>query len=397
MINSISSYNTDSTKRHKNVSFTAKPFPVELAQFFKRAILNSEIKTIDVKCHASPDEDTVNSALAVINDWLKKNGKKISVCVNYNKTKGLYARPLKKEIKKGSKPSDLTLIFDFNGKSKVPKSFMDVFEKTKSENIFGFDHHTKTKETFDGNLYIDDTAKSTCGIVFRFFEALGEKISKKSLKNLYCGMLSDYQKSGLVDIKNSKLIKLPDLDLDKNSKEVLEKIETQLSEKAKAKIYKHLDVLSHLTEKEKSFQKRLFKETKVTPKGNLAYVVLEPNDKDWLKLGMKNARTTILLRNWRLNAINNKTNDIFRPQQKEELKNLKGAIIFYRSGGAYQMSTHSKDNYAERLTNYVIKNINPDLQLYGHPTRRGGRILSLQKDEVEKFINGFLDSADKVD
>lgn len=395
MINCIPGYSINSNNRHKNVSFKAALFPVETAQFYKRAILNPKVKTIDVLSHASPDEDTVDSALTVINDWLKKNGKKTFVCVNYKKTKGLYSRPLKKEMKKGSKPSDLTLVFDFNGKSKVPKSFMDVFEKTKSENIFGFDHHTRTDETFDGNLYIDDTAKSTCGIVFRFFEALGEKISKKSLKKLYCGMLSDYQKSGLVDIKDSKLIKLPDLDLDKNSKEILEKIEAQLSEKEKAKIYKHLDVLSNLTAKEKAFQKRLFKETKTTPEGNLAYVVLEPNDKDWINLGMKNARTTILLRNWRLSTLNNKENDMFSAQQKEKLKNLKGAIIFYRSGGAYQMSVHSKDNYAERLTTYIRKNTS--LKIYGHPERQGGRILSLQKDDVEKFINGFLDAADKID
>lgn len=397
MINSIPSYSIDSKKRHKNVSFKAALFPVETAQLYKRAILNPKVQTIDVKCHASPDEDTVNSALSMVDNWLKKNGKQVSICVNYKKTKGLYSRPLKKEIKKNSKPSDLTLIFDFNGRSKVPKSFIDTFKKTKPKNRWVFDHHTRTDETFDGNLYIDDTAKSTCGIVFRFFEALGEKINKKSLKKLYCGMLSDYQKSGLVDIKNSKLIKLSALDLDKNSKEVLEKVEAQLSEKAKTKIYKHLDVLSNLSDKEKEFQKRLFKETKTTPKGNLAYIVLEPNDKDWLNLGMKNARTTILMRNWRLNTLNYKGNDKLTAQQKEELKNLKGAMIFYRAGGVYQMSIHSKDNYAERLTNYIRKNINPDLKAYGHPERQGGRIFSLQKDDVEKFINGFLNAADEVD
>lgn len=398
MINSILSYNINGNKRHKNVSFKSALFPVETAQLYKRAILNPKVKTIDVYCHASPDEDSVDAAMATVKDWLRKNGKETSICVNWKKTKGLYARPLKKDIKQNSKPSDITLIFDFSRKSKVPKSFIDTFEKTKPEDIWVFDHHPKTDETFDGHLYIDATSKSTCGIVYRFFETLGEKLSKKSLERLYCGMLSDYQQSGLVSIKKGILTKLPTLDLDKNSKEVLEKIEAKLSEKSKKKVYEHLDVLSNLTKKEKEFQKWLFSEVNVTPKGNLAYVVIEPSDKKWLELGMKNGRTTPPIKDFCLRALNESKNDeMFSAEQKEKLKNIKGVIIFYRAESVYQMNIYSKDGYAQKLIKHVKSNINPKLKDDGNSNRASERISSLEKADVDKFINDFLESADKVD
>ncbi len=377
-----------------NASFRAAPMPVKTAKMFNSIMLNPNVKTADIFCHASPDEDTVNAA-KVINNYLKKSGIKTSFCVYGPKLKGLFLGHGKFNIKKDQKPSDLTIILDFISESKISKSFVNIYNESK--NIIGFDHHQKTHDKLKGLFYNDDSAYSCCGIIYRFFESLGEKLSKSDLKSLYCGVLSDYQKSKLITFDNFKLVKLPALNTDKNSKEVLEKIESQLSEKQRNKIYTHLDVLSKLTPEEKSFKENLYSKVKVTPNAKLAYVIIDPDDKEWISLGMKNTKTSPILRNLRLKLLNGVQNDnIFTPEQKEQFKNLKGAIVFYRAGNVYQMSLHTKNQYATDLIEYIKKNLNPDLVAGGHPDRAGGRIFSLDKNEINTFINNFLIAAEKL-
>lgn len=400
------SWNDKLNTKNKPVSFKARPIPADVLYTFKKILANKKLKTIDVFCHASPDDDTVNSAAPVIR-LLKKYGKEVYVCVNKKKTKELFFSPT--NIKKDSNPSQGTLTLDFNGYSKVPTSFKELFRKTDSKNIFGFDHHLPNEDTFKGNLYIDISAKSCSGVIFRLFEGLGEKLHKKDLKNLYCGMLSDYQKSKLVKIEKGKLIKTEYLDADKNSKEILDKLEKKLSEKDKTQIINHLDVLANLSPIEKQFMKRIFSEVEVTKNGKMAYLVIDAEDADWKALGMDNFRTSEILRYLRLKLINNvQASEKFTSEQKLKMQNLQGAAIFYRAESVYQISMHSKPDGVEctELLEQAMKNFSKYAQEKGstlkidgggHPHRAGGRMHSLEKEDVKQFVKSFMDAFDKID
>lgn len=395
----VSALNTATpSKNSARVSFGAKPMPLDAAKYIKSKILDSGVKAVDVYCHASPDEDTVNSA-KVINNWIKRQGKITSFCVSSQKLKGLFLGHGQFKIKKDEKPADLAMILDFSSESKVSRGYLELLKKSK--NVLGIDHHQVSDDNLDCHFYRDTSAASCCGIIYRLFESLGEKLNKSDLRSLYCGVLSDYQKSKLVKFQNfdkgRQLVRLPLLEADKNSKEVLEKIESQLSTKEKAKIYKHIDVLSDLKPSEKAFRKRIFSDVKTTNNGKLAYVIIEPKDKEWISLGMKNSRTSPILRDLRLRLLNGINYDeAFSSEQRQKFQNIQGAIVFYRAGGVYQMSLTTKNDYANKLMAYIRENINPNLIGGGHPDRQGARIFSIEKNQVTDFINSFLTAAENI-
>lgn len=388
--NSVSEINYKS-----GISFKAKPFKYDEALRIKNRMLS--FNTYDVYSHTSPDEDTINAAKVIIRK-LKEYGKQASLCVNKRKARCLFFSHGNNNFKHDANPADLAIVLDFNARAKIPSLYKEIFNATDPEKIIGFDHHEKTTDPIRADLYSDNTAKSCCSILYRYFEALGEKLSKNDLKSLYCGMLSDYKKSKLVDFKDSKLIKLPALEDDKNSKEVLERVEAQLSDKAKVQIYKHLDVISNLTPKEQSLRKRLVNDIQVTPNGKLAYIIIPVNDKQWHSMGLDTTRNSQILSDLRLRLINDVQNDgLFSPEQKEKLKNVQAVIMFYGMKTAYKMSVHSKDDYAMRIIDYVIETTKPAITPGGHPNRAGGRIASLDKNDVDNFIKGYLTAAEKID
>lgn len=403
MITINTNYNLNRVKTNKSPSFGAKVIPYHVSSEYKKLLLKG--KTVDIYCHMSPDDDTVNS-MKTFAGWLKRHGKQVSVCINPKETKDLYFKPEKYTIKTGSQISDavlpdVALVLDFNGKSRIDKAYREEFEKCKPENVVCFDHHIPMENPIEGNVYRDETAMSCCGIVYRFFESIGEKLTKKELKSLYCGVLSDYRKSRLVEISNNELIKFPKLDEDKNSKEILERIEKQLDKKDKVQIYRHLDILSNLTKEEKALKKYLYSKVEVTKNGKLAYVVLDPEDEAWRSVGMDGTRTSTIIRELREKLVSDKTNKNFSPEQQKKIKDVKGAIVFYRkkdtTDSTYQMSFTAKGNYAQKIVDYIRENINPNLEEGGHPNRRGGKIYSIAQNEVNAFVNSFLTAAEKVD
>ena len=331
---------------------------------------------------------------------LKKIGINNCICGKPEQLRGLYLNGLK-EIKAVKTQPDLIVTLDFNEAKRIPKLFKKIFQKNKPGNVVGLDHHLKTNSIL-GSFYIDDTARSCSGIVYRFAEALNIKLSKPAYESIYCGMLSDYQKHELISIKNGQLIKNPKLYDDKNSLEVLEKVEKEAGEDSKIKVLKHLDIMNNLSDREKTFNTKLFSSINTTPNGKLAYVVIDPHDKQWRELGMDNDRNSLILRNLRIALLNSGEKDSpFTLGQKELFKNTKASMIFYRTSpnkhGLFQMSIHSKDGYAQNLINYIKTNIDPNLEAGGHKDRAGGRVRSLGKTEIEKFINYFLTAAEKVD
>lgn len=382
-------------------AFSAKPMPVDVANKMKAKLLDSAVKHIDVYCHASPDEDTVNS-MKVIANWLKKLGKSFSVCVNTKGASNLYFNPKDYPVRTDDALADLALLLDFNGEERVPAKYLENFRRT--QNVIGFDHHGKADTFIErGDIYTDTSAKSNCGIIYRFFESIGEldRLSLDDCKSLYCGMLSDLGKSKLVEVREKQLYKLDRYyeDGNENSREIFEKIEAKLGESDKTEIYKHLDILSNLTREELDFQKRLFSDIQITPNGRLAYVIIKPDDEQWINLGRDNTRTSTIINDFRKRIMGADLPPYLSTQEKEKLRGVKGAMVFYTisKNGPYQMSIHSKDGYAERLRMYIKGHINPDLQAGGHSNRQGGKAASMEQRDIDAFINSFLTAAEKVD
>lgn len=394
MISYINSFNAK-----RNTSFRAKPIASENVRWISDIGKNPKVKRILIVPHESPDDDCTRAAEYFYN-LFKNMGKKVAIFINPPETKGLNFNHKKYRIYKSTKRPDKVVVVDLNSSEKLSPEVKSILKEIKSEDIFCVDHHTKSEKTIEGNLYIDTSAKSCCAMCYRIAQARGKKLSKSDLKALYCGILSDYQKSKLVKFKNNKLIKLSALDKDINAKEVLEQIEKQISEEDKIRIYKHLDILSNLTQEEQAFRKTLFSEVQITPNGKLAYVVINPNDKQWQRLGMHNTRTSAILRDLRVRLINGvQTDKIFSEGQRKLFKNLKGAIVFYRdaqrSDSKYRFSMHGKVDYAERIVNYV-KKINPAVEGGGHPDREGGGIKSLSENKIKELVNNFLTAAKHV-
>ncbi len=141
----------------------------------------------------------------------------------------------------------------------------------------------------------------------------------------------------------------------------------------------------------------MINQVQLIPNGKLAYVVINPGDKQYKALGGDNVRTSAILADLRLRLTNGINNDeLFSAQQKTKLEKLDGAIIFYPTTMGYQMSMHTKNNHAQRLIEAVRK-LNPDLIAGGHPNRVGGRILSRKKEDIQAFIDGFLNASESLD
>lgn len=405
LINAINNYNIvkNHVKEQKQIAFKAAPFPFTWRNKILAAI--DEARTIDLYVHAFADDDAAN-ACKVMAEFFKSRGKKVNICIGRKGMNTLFSKFGARKSKTDS-PADLTFVVDFNAQERIPSSFRKIFYKNNSCRIYGLDHHTQAQDYINGNIYGDNSAKSCCGIVYRFFESISmdDKIGKKNLQRLYCGMLSDYTKTELIKVKNNKLIKLKALDKDENSKDVLERIEAQLNGEQKAEVYRHLDVMSNLTDKEKAFRKRLISEIKTSPNGKLAYIEINPDETTWAELKMDNYRTSTILRDLRVRIIDGVRHDnLFDNSKKEQLKHAQGAIIFYRvqrsKGDLYQMSIHSKGNYATRLIDEArrlwYKQTNVHFEAGGHDNRAGGRIFSFSQQDADKYVDCFVQAAENL-
>lgn len=375
----------------QNVAFCAKKMPTEVSKTLMKKF--SAGQSFDIYLHSSPDEDAINSAKLIYN-WLKKMGKDVYICVHEHDTKGLKFNPKKYKIKQGSKPSDIAIVLDFNGNDRVPKPFDKMLKRYSPDQLVIIDHHIKSNRALNGFSYVDLTARSCCAIIYRFFESIGYKLTSSDSRNLLCGIISDGVKSKILKLKNNRLLKTKSLD--KNSHEVLEGVQKHLGPKDRMKIYTHLDIISNLNHREKIFRKRLVREIQVTPNGKLAYIVINPGDKQYAALGGDNVRTSAILADLRLRLTNGINKDeLFSNQQKAKLEKIEGAIIFYPTTIGYQMSVHTKKEYAQCLIEAVRK-INPGLIAGGHPNRAGAKIFSNKKEDIQAFINSFLNASEAL-
>lgn len=381
-----------------NIGFGAKPIPKSVIDKTKKDLLDKNINRIDIYCHSSADEDTINSAKVFYN-WLTKNGKDVKICVPKAEIEKLYFSTKDYNLKGCNNViPDKSVVLDFNSKERLGASYTDLFNRNSHQNIIGYDHHTPSN-MLKGNFYIDDSAKSCCGVLTRFFEGLGEKLSKNDRKNLYCGMISDYKKSGLLSLNRTEngynLIKKDKLLKDKNSLEVFNKLDKSLDNKDKQEIYIHLDPLARLTSDEKILQEKLYSQLNVSPNGKMAYVIIPPNDKLWKKVGMDTPTTSEILKDIRTQvSTDSQKAEFLSDEQKLKMKDVNTVIAFYQKDNEYRMSIHSRSNSALKLIDYIKENINPNIIAGGHSDRAGGKVDSLKKEDVNNFINSFIKASD---
>lgn len=379
-------------QRMANVSFKANVMPKNQAQHIDN-ILHSG-KSVDIFCHSISDEDTFNSATAFYN-YLKQEGINARIIASggksnfgYDTTK--YNIIQANEINEKTKKADVALCVDFSSKDRLNSNVYKHLQKYDTSKIVGIDHHddkNKLHSSFNQitkvyeknqvpeleakNYYIDSSAKSNCGIIYRFFEALGKTPSKEITRALYTGFCDDTAKS-----KSG---------LDKNSKEVKSKLSSALNLFDIAKIKKHFIDKTMLTKEERAFEKKLPSRVQYSQNGKMAFIEITNDDEEWNNIGRNTEKASIILGK-------------FRKATLEKNKNLESVAVFYpcSDGETYKMSITSNNDYAMKIVNYAKEHYSRDIIAGGHPERCGGSVLASNPIEQHNWVNYFVKSADKI-
>lgn len=378
--------------RMANVSFKANVMPKNQAKHIDN-ILHSG-KSVDIFCHAMSDEDTFNSATAFYN-YLKDEGINARIIAsggkdNYNYDTSKYNIIDAKDVNENTQKADVALCVDFSSKDRLATNVFKHLQKYDAKTIVGLDHHddknkiipdfnqvTKAYEKNNvpemeaKNYYVDSSSKSNCGIIYRFFEALGKKPSKEISRALFTGFQDDVSKD-----KSH---------LDKNSKEIQSKLIKSLNIIDLAKVGKHFIDKTKYTKDEKEFAKGLGQRTQYSNNGKLAYVEIKAEDKEWNKIGRNTERVVKILGKFRKQTLSNN-------------KNLEAVAVFYpcSDGVTYKMSLLSNKDYAMKMVDYVKDNYKKDLVAGGHNNRCGGTIQTTNPEEQHAWVNNFIKASENI-
>jgi len=375
-----------------NVSFKANVMPKNQAQHIDN-ILHSG-KSVDIFCHSISDEDTFNSATAFYN-YLKQEGINARIIAsggksNYDYDTSKYNIIQAKDINDNTKKADIALCVDFSSKDRLNSNVYKHLQKYDTSKIVGIDHHddkNKLHPDFNQvtkiyeknqvpaleakNYYIDSSAKSNCGIIYRFFEALGKTPNKEITRALYTGFFDDTAKSKC--------------ELDENSKEVKAKLSSALNILDFGKIQKHFIEKTMLTKEEKAFAKNLKNRVQYSKNGKMAFIEIKNDDEEWNNLGRNTEKTTIILGK-------------FRKKLLDKNKNLESVAVFYpcEDGITYKMSITSNKDYAMKIVDYAKEYYSKDIIAGGHPERCGGSIVTSNPIEQHKWVNYFINSSNQI-
>lgn len=375
-----------------NVSFKANVMSKNQAQHIDN-ILHSG-KSVDIFCHSMSDEDTFNSATAFYN-YLKDEGINARIIAsggkdNYNYDTSKYNIIQSKDIDENTSKADVALCVDFSSKDRLATNVFEHLQKYDAKTIVGFDHHDgKNKITQDfnqitqayaknkvpemeaKNYYIDSSARANCGIVYRFFEALGKKPSKEVAKSLFTGFQDD-------SFKNNS-------HTDKNSREIQLKLLKSLNLIDLVKIDKHFFNKIKLTSEEKVFKKGLAERTQYSKNGKFAYIEIKNDDKEWNNLGRNTEKTVTLLNKYRKKLLSKN-------------KNLEAVAVFYpcNDDRTYKMSMHSNKDYAMKIIDFAKDNYSKDIVAGGHSNRCGGTIQTTNPEEQHQWVNNFIQASENI-
>ena len=381
-----------------NINFQANPISKKQAQFLNQKLVNANY--VDIICHSLTDEDAMASAKAI--QWyLKKQHTPQRIILNHGEDtwgyphKGRILDTAVSELPK-ERP-DTVLCIDFSSTSRISKNVIDYIKQAKK--IFCIDHHedgdivpdihpitrSLSQKEIDAlpitNIYVDTSAKSCSGIVMRLFKTLGITPPVRIWQQLFCGMTDDLRKNHCIKYNETlNPIKLELMNKDQYTSDLYSAIESELFPKEREVVVKHLNVLANLSPDEMKFKESL--PTKMKKTAKLGYVVIPDGDKEWANLGGDNKKTSAIMGNFRLNALEN------NPE-------LDSVAVFYPVKDAYRISIHSKDNNVLKLFDYVKEKFNPDLQAGGHENRGGGYVQSLAPHICEKWVNEILKGAEE--
>lgn len=375
------------------INFKAKKIPKEQAKQIENALKKSS--KIDIICHESTDSDTANSAVAM-RDYLKPYGINSRIIISHQDLKTLHLKKEKNIIQahelKDKENPETVLCVDFSSKERVSPKVLKHIKKAKQ--VICIDHHEGSNLqniTIPNYFYIDTSAKSATSIIYRFFEATNNKITKKTAYNLFYGLISDCDKRSLVhcDGINGTIRPYDSFKKNREAFEIYTALKEKLSNKEISDIARKIDITSKLTKEEKEFSNSLNKKIKFSKNKKIAYVIIPPDDKTWKSLGEDNTRTSAILNKFRQNILNSK---------EEKYTTVKTVITFYKANDKYRMSIHSKEETLDKFYEYLKKQIkNPTFATGGHKRRGGGSISITNIKNCILWANEVIKCADFYD
>lgn len=406
----------------KTPKFGAHHISRARADYFEKEF--KKAKKVDILTHESTDRDGANSALA-LSSYLNSLGVQSRIIVSTKKIADLGLMVGNQKIvqanKTGKKDADTLICVDFSKIDRLPASLRSYLASASS--VYCLDHHSNPDisdllakdETLirkvNGNpdlkldkliskgrdpnpmapIYVDTSAKSACSIIYRYFEALGKDIDNQTAYNLFSGFVDDTQKRGLVicDGRKGTVKPTKKLATDANSYEIFKKLKSKLTKDQISAIAKNIDIMSSLTLPEKKFKSSLYNRLKFSKNGTIAYIEIPPFDRQWIELGMDNARTSTILNRFRQSVLNNDFKD-------PRLDKVKTAATFYRAGNVYRVSLHSKEESLLDFFKYVDKNKigNFALNSGGHQSRAGGKTPSVSKLACHRWVQSIVSCDD---
>lgn len=414
-----------------NLAFKANPMPEKQAEYIDNKF--READSIDIFCHAYTDEDCFNSAKAMFL-YFKSIGKQPRIIADnhldlfgYDESK-YNILPMDK-VDEDTQCADLALCMDFSREQELKKdNVIRYFHQYNKANVVGLDHHSEKNpisssryelresylDTSDmpdskpGNFYSDASSKSSAAVVYRFFEALGVRVSKAQRLSLFAGMCDDMKKSGDVNFfDNKSVVFSSEAMMDFNTCLVYREIAKKISPENRVMILTHLNKTSELSPLEKSFQKSLFENVKITDDGKLAYFEIDLNDPNWAALNGDNPRTRRIVVDARSSLLlNNTPPGLVKDEVRKKLANI-NAVASVSSDfntNLFAVVLTTKKDYAKRYEQYVKNSFKAELEEMGihmketgHNDRGGWLISNDSEAKCKMFFNFFLEAAKNVE
>ena len=377
---------------NNNLQFCAKKIPHKKASYIDSEL--NKVKTADIICHNMTDKDSANSAL-LIWDYLNTKGINSRIIMQQKTPELLGLRTLDCNIvqmldsKKINEVSpDIVFCVDFSDQKRVKPNINRHINK--AQKVFGFDHHHGANiiTSKDSNLfYVDETAKSTTSVIYRYFEALGQEITNEQAYDIFLGLVDDSTKRGAMSCngKTGEIALKKEFINDENAFEIYSKVKEKLTETQIKEVAKSVDLASNLNEAQQAFKDSLKDKIKLSENGKIAYVEISPNDPEWKEVGGDNTVTSTILNRFRREILASK-----------EYQDVEIVITFYEANGNYRLSAHTKKPILLDFYKYVENKKIEDFtkNAGGHPTRGGGGISTLNEKECHEWVEKIISCDD---
>ena len=203
--------------------------------------------------------------------------------------------------------------------------------------------------------------------------------------SLLAGMMDDNGKDGHIKIKDNQIFISEKLKDNGYTKEIFEKVLSNIDEKELKEVFNHFAKKAELTPEDIAFRDSLPKKTKYSKNGKMAYVEIKTDDEEWIKLGKDTVRTTAVLGE-------------FRKKMLAANDGVEAVAVFFPTNNkdTYKMSILTRKDYAKQIIENIKNTTYPELTAGGHDDRSGGTIISNDKDTCHKWVKLFVRSADEV-